>query len=273
LTKTVEEKSMRRLAPITLMIVVWMGAALPALAGGAVWEFEQYQRPGEEVLASTAVSWDHTSLGTPEQGPYFVYLAPMDVEFTWPGLPEEAVLVGLVEVYEGPYQDRAGYLMGPNHAVARFEIPDIEPGSYQILQCNDPCTSTLGDIVGGWDLRILSGPDGRPEDEIAAEVREAAKELPLLYREDPATRVAKKQPVVEPVTPVYVTSGTNPIPIEAIDTARESPFGEGATTAVEGGESESLADVLTVALAVSVVAMVWVGWNRGPEKKKKEVVG
>jgi len=263
---------MRRLFPFTLLIVVGMGAALPALAGGAVWEFEQYQRPGEEVVAITSVVWDDTSLGTPEQGPYYVYLAPMDVDFTWPGLPEEAVLVGLVEVYEGPYQDRAGYLMGPNHAVARFEIPDIEPGSYQILHCNDPCTDTLGDIIGGWDLRILSGSDGRPEDVVAAEVRDLAREMPLLYREDPPTRVAKKQPVVEPVTPVYVPSETDPMRVEAIDAVRDSSSGEAPTTSVVD-ESQSLADVLTVALAVSVVAMVWVGWNRAPEKAKKEVLG
>ena len=229
---------MRRLAPVTLMIVLWMGAALPTVAGGAVWEFEKYQSPGEEVVATTAVAWDHSPRGTPEQGPYFVYLAPMEVEFTWPDLPEEALLVGLVEVYEGPYQDRAGYSMGPNHAIARFEIPDIEPGSYQILQCNDPCTSTLGDIVGGRDLRVLPGSDGRPAAVIASEVTEASEGLPLLFRQDPHKTIAAE------------SQASN-----------------------VGSADESLADALTVGLVVSVIAMVWVGWSRGPEKKKKEVLG
>ena len=260
---------MRRLAPITLMIVAWMGAALPAAAGGAVWEFERYQRPGEEVLATTAVAWDHSSLGTPEQGPYFVYLAPMDVEPTWPGLPEEALLVGLVEVYEGPYQDRAGYSMGPNHAVARFEIPDIEPGSYQILHCNDPCTDTLGDIAGGWDLRVLSGSDGRPADEIAAEVREAATELSLLFRLDRPTTVADELAPVA-VDHTEMGPGSDPVRIEAIDHGFVSP---GEAQPASDSEDESLADVLTVGAVVSVVAMVWVGWSRGSMKAKKEVLG
>lgn len=266
---------MRRSAPIALMIVVWMGAALPGMAGGAVWEFEPYQRPGEEVVATTAVAWDHSSLGTPEQGPYFVYLAPMDVEYTWPGLPEEAFLVGLVEVYEGPYEDDAGFSMGPNHAIARLEIPDVDPGSYQILHCNDPCTDTLGDIAGGWDLRVLSGSGGRPADVIAAEVREAAEELPLIYRQHPRTTVADEL-VAEPVTPTEMGSETDPVRIEAIDGRPVSSSGETRPAAVTplpvGDEGESLAEVLTVGLVVSVVAMVWVGWSRGPEKKK-EVLG
>jgi hypothetical protein len=261
---------MRRLAPITLMIVVWMGSALPAMAGGAVWEFERYQRPGEEVLATTAVAWDHSSLGTPEQGPYFVYLAPMDVEFTWPGLPEDALLVGLVEVYEGPYRNRAGDSMGPNHAVARFEIPDIDPGSYQILHCNDPCTETLGDIAGGWDLRVLPGSDGRPADVIAAEVREAARELPLLVRLDPPTTVAEEL-APEAVNPTAGDSATDPVRIEAIDRGFVAS-GEARPVAADS-EGESLADVLSVGAVVSVVAMVWVGWSRGSMKAKKEVLG
>ena len=257
---------MRRLAPVTLMVVVWMGAALPAVAGGAVWEFEQYQRPGEEVVATTAVAWDHSSLETPEQGPYFVYLTPMEVEVAWPDLPAEAILVGLVEVHEGPYQDRAGDSMGPNHAIARFEIPDIDPGSYQILQCNDPCTSTFGDIAGGWDLRVVPGSEGRPADVIAAEVIEASKGLPLLFQQDPPTTVFAEI-AAEPVTQTAMGLEPDRVRIEVIDAPGNSSPGETGTASVVD-EGDSLADMLTVGLVVSVISMVWVGWSRGPEKKR-----
>jgi hypothetical protein len=131
---------MRRLAPVTLMIVVWLVAALPALAGGAI--------------------------------------------------PDVALLVGPPDVIEGVYLGDAGFFQGPHHPGAHHEITDIEPG------------------------------------------------LVPLYRQHPPR---------EPATEAH------------------SGIGE--------SEGESLADMLTVALVVSVTAMVWVGWSRGPEKRKKEVLG
>jgi len=130
---------MRRLAPVTVIIIVCMAAALPAVAGEAT--------------------------------------------------PEVALLGSSPDVYEGADLGDAGLFMRPNHAAARFEIADVEPG------------------------------------------------LVLLYRQH--------QPR-EPAT--------------------------GAHTGNVESEGESLADMLTVGLVVSVVAMVWVGWSRGPEKNKKEEV-
>lgn len=175
---------MRRLTWLAVTAVTIFAASIPAFAGGAVWHFEGYHQPGDVVESTTAVAWGHNSqLGTPEDGPYLIYLAPEDVAVsTWPGFPEEGLLVGIVEVYEGPYTLPHGESYGPNHAVARFEIPaDVSPGRYQIFHCNDPCTSALGDIVGGWDLRITRGDGGRPADVIAAEVRERLGDAPLLY--------------------------------------------------------------------------------------------
>lgn len=164
---------MRRLVVIVTAVTVMMSIGIDARAGGAVWEFEGYHRPGDIVESTTAVEWGHDpSLGRPEDGPYLVYLAPNDLA-PQVGVPAEALLVGVVEIELAPARS-------PNHAIARFEIPDVPAGRYQVLHCNDPCTTTLGDIIGGWDLRVLSGDDGRSAAAIAAEVKAVAPSLPLL---------------------------------------------------------------------------------------------
>lgn len=153
-----------------------------------MWEFEGYYRPGDVVESSTSVSWGHNSdLGTPGDGPYFIYLGGIDTE---PGMmsaiPDDVLLVGVVEVHLSPHRSADGSMIGPNHAIARFEIPDVPAGLYQILHCNDPCTTTLGDVIGGWNLRVLPGSDGRPAEEIAEEVKAAAATMPLVFDESPA---------------------------------------------------------------------------------------
>jgi hypothetical protein len=195
---------MRRFALTVATVLLVMPIGSVARAGGAVWEFEGYHRPGDHVESTTAVQWDHNSmLGTPEDGPFLVYLAPNQLApQAWPGIPDEALLVGVVEVRTGPYISD-GMSMGPHHAVARFEIPDVPAGSYQILHCNDPCTTTLGDIVGGWDLRVLSGADGRSPAAIAAEVRATVPSLPLLFENDLEPALADEK---SRVTTIRVTA-------------------------------------------------------------------
>lgn len=182
---------MRRLTRFAFTAVLLLAATAPVFAGGAVWHFEGYHQPGDFVESTTAVAWDHNSeLGTPEDGPFLIYLAASeDGPTDSPVIPEDALLVGIVEVHEGPYTGSDGESYGPHHAVARFEIPDVAPGTYQIFHCNDPCTTTLGDIVGGWDLRVANGDNGRAADVIAAEVREQLGEAPLIYAAAAATPV------------------------------------------------------------------------------------
>lgn len=190
---------MRRLVTLSSLAAILI-IAMAAYAGGAVWEFEGYHRPGDVIQSVTAVAWEHNAtLGTPEEGPYLVYLAHGDAESdTWPQVPEESLLVGLVEVHEGPFAGPGGDSYGPHHAVARFEIPDVAAGIYQIFHCNDPCTATLGDVIGGWDLRVIAGSDGRPAEEIADEVRAAAPTAPLLINAESTTTVAAADEVDRP---------------------------------------------------------------------------
>jgi hypothetical protein len=103
--------------------------------------------------------------------------------------------VGIVEIHLGPYQGADGEWYGPHHAVARFEIPDVSPGEYQITHCNSPCTKTLGDIIGGWDLHVIAGPNGRPAAEVADEVWLAVEEYPEWTEPEP---MAPKEEATDP---------------------------------------------------------------------------
>lgn len=187
---------MRRL----LLTAAIAGAALTvmtetALAGGSWWPFDGYHQPGDVVESTTSVAWSHNSdLGIPADGPYLIYLARSDVA-PESALPEQSLLVGIVEIHLGPFTAEDGQSYGPHHAVARFEIPDVAPGIYQIAHCNDPCTKTLGDIMGGWDLRVSRGSNGRPADQIAAEVRSRLPTAPLVMPEETSTEVG---PAPEP---------------------------------------------------------------------------
>lgn len=172
------------------LAAILMIASVAYGGGGAIWEFEGYHRPGDIVGSTTAVTWDYDAApGTPQDGPYLLYLAPMDIHLdSWPQVPEEGLLVGIVEVHEGPFTDDDRSSYGPHHAVARFEIPDLPTGRYQILHCNDPCTKTLGNIVGGWDLRVIDGADGRPAEDVAADVKARVPTAPLLIAAEQSTR-------------------------------------------------------------------------------------
>jgi len=200
---------MRPLVTLSSLAVILV-IATGAYAGGAVWEFEGYHRPGDVVESATAVAWAHdVTLGTPEDGPYLIYLAHADAEIdSWPQVTEGRLLVGIVEVHEGPFNGPRGYSYGPHHAVARFEIPDVPAGIYQIFHCNDPCTATLGDVIGGWDLRVIAGADGRPVEEIADEVRAGAATAPLLIRAESTTTapagvdLPAVASIAEPTSPV-----------------------------------------------------------------------
>ena len=173
---------MKRLGIVSgLAFWLMVTAASSGSAGGAVWHFDdQEYQPGDIAEATTAVAWSHNgSLGTPDDGPFIIYLAPQEaVAESWPGLPDGSIPVGIVEIHLGPYQEADGDWYGPHHAVARFEIPDVSPGEYQIAHCNSPCTKTLGDIIGGWDVHVIPGPNGRSAAEIADEIWIAFDDYP-----------------------------------------------------------------------------------------------
>ncbi|MBA2327161.1 MAG: hypothetical protein H0V95_11030 [Actinobacteria bacterium] len=138
------------IALVVLAVGLW---DRPAQAGGSVWKFDaERYRPGERAFAWAAVAWEHSpALGTPEDGPYFVYLAPSEPgtpNLPWPPIPSGAVRVAEVVVDLEPY-DAGGVKYGPHHATIEFTVPDLPAGQYTVMHCNSPCTTTFGDVTFG----------------------------------------------------------------------------------------------------------------------------
>ena len=128
---------------VASVVVLVVGSAR---AGGAMWDFNDKQHyeiafvPGDTVEASTSVWISARDLGQPEDGPYHGYLVKPSEEGPWPPpVPEGAIYLGEITIEERT-QD---------HGTARltFTVPDVEPGDYRLLHCNDPCTTSLGDIM------------------------------------------------------------------------------------------------------------------------------
>lgn len=151
-----------------LRITVLAAAALvlapgTAHAGGSVWEFDRAQyQPGDVATGQAAIAWDHDAdLGRPDEGPYHAWLLPPGVpQGPYPSIPDGALRVAEIEVRDGPVELEPGFLVGPHHARFRFPVPDLPPGIYAVLHCNDPCTSTLADITWGQVvIRSAQTPD------------------------------------------------------------------------------------------------------------------
>jgi len=129
---------------------VWGGAAH---AGGSTWNLdrESYE-PGDVATGWASVAWEHNAdLGTPDDGPYFAFVAPVGPGFGFGSaatIPDGALRVAEIRVHLEPY-DAGGVRFGPHHATVEFTVPDQAPGMYEIWHCNDPCTTTLGDLTWG----------------------------------------------------------------------------------------------------------------------------
>jgi hypothetical protein len=137
---------------VAVLVAGVLGGARTASAGGSNWELDrEHYSPGDELFAWAPISWEHNAnLGTPDDGPYDAWLAPLPP----PGSTEEqrvpagAVPVGEIEVSLAPYGD-GPIKFGPHHAELRFVVPDLPPGQYQILHANT-AGKTLGDLTFGF---------------------------------------------------------------------------------------------------------------------------
>lgn len=136
------------LVGVVVVAVVLMLGVTAAAGGGAMFEwndrsyYEIAFSPGDLVSGSTSVWIKGRGLGRPEDGPFFAYLIPPRQESPFPpGIPDDAVAIGEVALDD--------YDQGATRSVARisFTVPDVEPGRYYVMHCNDPCESSLGDIM------------------------------------------------------------------------------------------------------------------------------
>ena len=134
------------LIAVVLVALVGVGAAA---GGGATWQWNGKSwhqiafSPGDTVEASSSVWIRGRGLGRPEDGPYFAYLVPPREKVPFPsdGIPDDAIALG--ELSLDPYEDDA------THSVARltFSVPDVAPGRYFVMHCNEGCKTALGDIM------------------------------------------------------------------------------------------------------------------------------
>lgn len=134
---------MRRTLFAAVVAAFTVISIVPALAGGS-WLDPSWERveAGERIELSGFVS--HGQLGWIEDGPFYTYLRG--------------------DEYGQVLDESSGGIktdvpLGVLHAEPRargvqvstdFVLPtDIPPGEYWVLVCNEPCTTGLGDLIGG----------------------------------------------------------------------------------------------------------------------------
>jgi hypothetical protein len=133
-----------------LVAVVLLLQPAPARAGGS-W-FEPAQDRYEPGDTATLVGYTGGgALGWVEDGPFHGFLRPAqppqpdDAPYVAPGAHPDDLALGPVEVVE---TGRGGWLT--LRASITFTLPStLAPGRYDFLYCNDPCTTGLGDLIGG----------------------------------------------------------------------------------------------------------------------------
>ncbi len=135
----------RWLVPVPLLCAVLGLSAQPAAAGGSTWSTDAgHYAPGDTALIWAAVSWGHNpDLGDPTDGPYGVWLSGPGAQEDHSTVPPGAVYVGDIEL------DAIDVNVGPHVASLEFTVPDLPDGSYDIVHCDWPCTTQLGDITFG----------------------------------------------------------------------------------------------------------------------------
>jgi hypothetical protein len=126
-----------------------------ANAGGGTWEFEGVPLNAEPVLVAgqpvhaSAPLWlgdvkRHRSndiyWGGPDDGPYFAYIVPRRGP-QWAAFPmvvtDDHIYVGEV-VFSESDDPRV------MDVTLDFVMPDVAPGNYGLVYCNDPCTRLIG---------------------------------------------------------------------------------------------------------------------------------
>jgi hypothetical protein len=247
-----------------MFVVHALAAVAPAAAGGShMSPVRDRYEPGD--VATLVGYTSGGQLGWIQDGPFYAYLVAGDVTL-WSDrrLPLDHVGLGPLTV-----QARGRAL----RVSITFPVPDhFAPGLYTVTYCNDPCTSGLGDLIGGsvavsvdpprtiqreWPVdepeianlaadAILTGPGDRVT---AADVR-AGRAV-----EPPARKPGVGQPIApERPTPPQVD---RPAEVPAVVTTvlpeaaaqRTSPSRPG-----EGRDDRSWASLLMLTMAV--VALV-----------------
>ncbi len=100
---------------------------------------------GQEVVAHTGIYVVNPDrvVRLETEGPFYAWLSPGDAYLDGTNLPADAIRLA-------PFTIR----FDGSHGVpvrARFAVPAVPSGEYEVMVCNDPCTySGFGEYVQGW---------------------------------------------------------------------------------------------------------------------------
>lgn len=148
-----------RVASLLLLVmgIVFVGG--PARAGGGQWAFEGHKNAGTPVFVQGDSVRAHTGLwmkgvkgdgrgdlfwAGPEQGPFFGYLVSEAQHSTKSDYFPPPVPQGAIPVGEVAFSEVDG---GAVRASLDFVMPDVPPGAYLLIHCNDPCDRQIGDLM------------------------------------------------------------------------------------------------------------------------------
>ena len=288
------------------LAAVTLAAPPPAGAGGGDWLYPHRDRyeAGQQVLLvgyteaivrSTADDSVLDKAALSANGPYYAYLrvdpaaverdAPQDGSpWPWPYIhPTDRRMSRVTAEEVSPVANRYLSL----RVSAAFRLPgDLAPGIYEVVVCNDPCTTTLGYLVGS-SLHVgldpaepivrewpLDDPAIRHLDDaalVAAPVCEAdctsiddatvtAAEIRAGYRPPPVTAPREPEPAA--------TSTTAPPVSRPVADAGTSPAARAGADPAGGVPSE----VVAWLMAFGALLVVWcVAWRWRPREARMVV--
>ena len=164
-------------AAIVLATCISWGAASSAGGGTILVVDRAFYEPGDRVVA-TALVWWRPNLGTPDDGPFGVWIRP---EREW--IPnasfatqiEYSRYVADLQIHDRG--DGASIEQGSAAVRVEFVLPDVPPGHYSLMNCNYPCTTSFGDLTGG-SFWVGPPPPPDPPPPTAAPVTAATAPVP-----------------------------------------------------------------------------------------------
>jgi len=147
------------------MVVLLVVAAAPASAGGATWALNGMESPfaavapGQTIEASASL-WmpivrekgsNGEFYGGPQHAPFYgwIFRRPDPAANYPPPLPDDAILVGEVVFHDTSDPKRMELSL-------TFEMPEVPPGEYGLVTCNEGCERQIGDI---WMTRFTVAED------------------------------------------------------------------------------------------------------------------
>jgi hypothetical protein len=184
-----------------------------ASAGGSPWEFDRDSyEPGDRAVARAPFGTGCCNTGWLDEGPYFAWVLPRGEGGGGSAvIPADALRVGEVETSEQSYEYE-GRTFSHFVASVAFSVPDLPPGPYSLLHCNDPCTKTLGDITDGF---FWVGPPGDPAllTPTTAATTSTTTTPPTTTEVPPTTTLAPTSTTL--ASPATTTSTTTSMPLIA----------------------------------------------------------